>query len=58
MYKSETEMLEESIHVRFDDKVHGHDTSEPVESVVDFQVSEEHPDAGPSKVSISLVRSC
>lgn len=49
-------MVEESIHVKFDDKGPNHDTSELTESVADLQVSEELPEAGPSEVSISEVR--
>jgi hypothetical protein len=45
-------MVEESIHVKFDDKGSDHDTSEPVESVVDFQFFEEHLEVAPSEVSI------
>lgn len=49
-------MVEESIHVKFDGKMPDHDTSKSVESVADFQVSEEHIELGPSEVNISEVR--
>lgn len=51
----ETKTVEESIHVKFDDKGSDHDTSESVKNAVDFQVIEKHPEAGSSKVSISVV---
>lgn len=53
MYNSKTNMIEEFIHVNFYDKGPDHDTSQPIESVADFQVSEEHPEPGPSEVSFS-----
>lgn len=36
MYNSKTKMVEESIHVKFDDKGLDHDTLESIESVEDL----------------------
>lgn len=49
-------MAEESIHVKFNDKKPDCHMSEPVESFADIQVSEDHPEVGPSKIMSSEVR--
>lgn len=49
-------MVEESLHVKLYDKGHDHDMSEPVESVADIQVYEEHLEARSLEFSISEVR--
>ena len=40
MYNSETQFVEESMHIKFDDKEPGSENPELVESFEDIQVSE------------------
>ena len=49
VYNSETQCVEESLHIKFDDKEHGSKIPEQVESFADIQVSEEpsEPDQTP-----------
>ena len=44
MYNSETLCVEESMHVKFDDKESGNETPEQDESVADIQVFEDSPE--------------
>lgn len=47
VYKYETRMVEESTHVKFNDKEPNYHMSYPVETFADIQISEDHPKVGP-----------
>lgn len=46
-------MVEESIHVKFNDREHDYHMSKPLERFADIQVSEDHQVAGPSEIRSS-----
>lgn len=53
MYNFETRMVEESIHVKFNDKEPDYHMPEPVDSFADILVFENHQDVGPSDIRSS-----
>lgn len=53
VYNSETIMVEEYIHFKFNDEEPDYNMLEPVQIFADIPVSEDHPEVGPSEVGRS-----
>lgn len=53
VYNTKTRMVEEFIHVKFNDKELDYHMSEHVESFTDIQVSKDYPEVGPSDIRSS-----